>query len=300
MSIISNNVLELTVVTVSTDKKFYYPHLVESCIKNNKHLVTLGMGEKWQGYNWKFSKMLDYLHTLNEDTIVCFVDGYDVICCKDLNKLADEFIRLKNNHKCKIIVGYEKNRTINSLFFGTCKNKNLNSGTYIGYNKDLKKIIQEIYNLNPDNKADDQVLMTKYCNSNPNDIYIDVNNELFLTIFKPLQDASKYISIKDNKTYNNNNNNNNNQPFFIHTPGNGFLDNVIIKLGYNAPDENIKKLLVKNILYKTFGHFIEWIQRYIIFIIVAIIIILYAYYIIFKYNIKENIVKSINPLKPKT
>ena len=84
------------IITVSTDDKFYYPYLVESCKKNKGKLTTLGMGEEWRGYNWKFRKMIDYLNTLNDDIIVCFVDGYDVISCRDLTELAYEFIKLKN------------------------------------------------------------------------------------------------------------------------------------------------------------------------------------------------------------
>ena len=49
------------------------------------------------------------------------------------------------------------------------------------------EIIQKIYNLNPKNDADDQVLMIKYCQKNEKYIFIDSNNELFLTLFYPLE-----------------------------------------------------------------------------------------------------------------
>ena len=87
---------KVEIVTISTDNKFYYPNLVESCKKNKGTLTTLGMGEKWQGYNWRFKKILNYLSNLSDDTIVCIIDGYDVISCRDLRELADEFIKIKN------------------------------------------------------------------------------------------------------------------------------------------------------------------------------------------------------------
>jgi hypothetical protein len=54
------------------------------------------------------------------------------------------------------------------LFFGTCNDDRINSGTYIGYVKDILEIIQQIYELNPKNDADDQVLMIQYCQKTNN------------------------------------------------------------------------------------------------------------------------------------
>ena len=157
---------KLHIVTVATDPKYYFPYLVESCKKNGKELEVLGMGEVWQGLNWKFLKMIEYLKTLPTDDIVCFIDGYDVICCRNLNQLVYEFKEIKERTGCKLVVGHDKKSTMMSLsvlFFGSCNNNNINSGTYIGYVKDTLEIIQKIYELNPKNDADDQVLMTQYC-----------------------------------------------------------------------------------------------------------------------------------------
>ena len=76
---------KLHIVTVATDSQYYFPYLVESCKRNGKELEVLGMGEVWQGFNWKYVKMMEYLKTLPTDDIVCFVDGYDVVCCRNLH-----------------------------------------------------------------------------------------------------------------------------------------------------------------------------------------------------------------------
>ena len=132
----------------------------------------------------------------------------------------------------------------NSFFFGKCKNQSINSGTYIGQVDDVLNIIQKIYDLNPKNDADDQVLMTKYCNLHPNDLYIDTDNQLFLTLGYPLEQLDKYTNIENGKlTYNGN------QPFFIHAPGYGLLDNVITKLGYSY-NSNIANEYYSYFLYK--------------------------------------------------
>ena len=75
---------DLHIVTVATESKYYFPYLVESCRKYGKELEVLGYGEKWKGFNWRFKLMIEYLKNLNPSHIVCFIDGYDVICTRNL------------------------------------------------------------------------------------------------------------------------------------------------------------------------------------------------------------------------
>ncbi len=238
------------IVTVANESKYYFPYLVESCKKNGQELTILGYGEKWLGFNWKFKKMINFLKQLPEHDIVCFVDGYDVICTRNLNDLEDEFIKIKTRMNCKLIVGHDKQYSIhkyNWIFFGTCNNESLNSGTYIATAGDMLNIISKVYNLNPKDNADDQVLLTKYCNSSE-DIYIDTHNEIFLSILHPLTDLYNYVEHKNGLFYYNNN-----IPFFVHAPGSGILDTMVEKLGYGKC--KIKKQLKSNFFNKKILHF---------------------------------------------
>jgi hypothetical protein len=282
------------IITVSTDDKFYYPYLVESCKKNKGKLTTLGMGEEWRGYNWKFRKMIDYLNTLNDDIIVCFVDGYDVISCRDLTELAYEFIKLKNKYKCKIVAGcddygFTGKKIVAHISFGKCDNHYLNTGTYIGYVKDLKDIISKIYQLNPSDSADDQVLMIQYYNENPGEIYIDSECKLFLTLMYPLMNID--INVDSNKVYTSDYKS---MPFFIHAPGNGFLNNIIIKLGYGNPDIEIKKKMTYEIILKIYYHikrvFME--NKYIFLSMVVILVIIIV-------SVNKNIINNKNKINNK-
>jgi len=279
------------IVTISTEKKFYYSYLVESCKKNKGKLTTLGMGEEWQGYNWKFKKMLNYLTNLSDDKIVCFVDGYDVVSCRDLTELADEFIKLKNKYKCKMVVGcddygYIGKKIVANISFGKCDNHYLNSGTYIGYVKDLKDIISKIYELNPKDDADDQVLMVKYYNKYPGEIHIDHECKLFLTLLYPLTEIDYFtsITIDNNKLHAVNYKS---MPFFIHAPGNGFLNNIIIKLGYGTPDSDVKKKLTYAMADKIYYHLKRLVIDY-KYVFLAIIVIL----VVISFTITKNIIKK--------
>jgi len=241
---------QLYIITVATDNDYYLPYLIESCKKNNKEIIILGYGEEWKGFTWRFELLLTFLKNTNPNDIICFVDGYDVICTRNLNELPDEFIRLKEKHKCKMICGssdaqhpYFYFHTY--LFFGLCKNQLLNAGNYIGYSKDIYSILNTIYKSNP-TTTDDQVLLTKYCNKYEKDIYIDKKNELFWVPINALHEIHE-------KSYVVKNNNlivKNQRPFFVHGPGGTYLDKVIIKLKYNYDYNNKVKDKIKNSLIK--------------------------------------------------
>jgi len=278
----------LHIVTVATDSEYYFPYLVESCKRNGKELTVLGYGEKWKGFTWRFRLMLDYLKELSDYDIVCFIDGYDVICIRNLNELIDEFIKIKNETNCKIIVGHDKiikdtiyhyyNYLNNLNNFGQCKNISINAGTYIGYVIDLLEILQNIYNLNPNDTADDQILLIKYCNiSNNNDISIDTDNKLFLTLDKPNAEIDYLIQVNNNEIIYNNN-----KPFFIHAPGETYLDNTIRLLGYNLNNNDIKKKMQKKLINRNIFYIKN--NLVIIFIVLFIFLFIINLYKKSKYN----------------
>ena len=253
---------QLHIITVATESKYYFPYLVESCKKNNIKLTVLGFGEKWGGFTWRFKLMREHLLTLPLDDLVCFVDGYDVICTRNLIDMIPIFNELNLKNNSKIIVGYDnvKNPIINYLSRAFFKNI-INAGTYIGVNKDILEMLNLILLKNPDNLLDDQVLLNKYYNLNKNNIYIDVNGILFSTIISglPLQNIEKYYTI-------NNNNitikNTNITPFFIHAANVNYMSSILTKLNYNANpliDVNLKKdylnrliRVIQNLLFNLF------------------------------------------------
>ncbi len=269
------------IVTVANKAKYYFDYLKESCKNNGKNLEIIGFGEEWLGYNWKFKKMIQYLNNLNPNDIVCFVDGFDVICVRNLNNLKNDFLKIKSRENCKIIIGFEQqiqltNKIMANLFFGKCKDLSINSGTYIGYAKDLLDILTKTYELNPDTKGDDQLMITKYCNLNPNDVYIDDKCELFLTIVNYNDELDEFVQIQNNQVVYNNN-----KPYFIHAPSCTYLDNIIIKLGYSY-NTKIKDIVWKDYstdkIFKQSFNIIYQIKDdlYLIFLVIILILLIYT------------------------
>jgi hypothetical protein len=207
------------------------------------------------------------------------VDGYDVICLRNLKELPQQFMALKKKYDCKIIVGCDHyNNSVQKVFanfyFGFCKNSPLNSGNYIGYAKDILEIILNIHSQTTSNTSDDQILMNAYCNQNKKDFYIDTKSEIFLVISDPLNEIDELVTIRDEKVYFENS-----RPFFLHGNGATYLDNVLKKLGYNnvyvkteLEDNFFKKITL--IIHPDLYNYISKQNKYVSYLLLILLIIL--------------------------
>ena len=281
---------KIHIITVSTNSKFYFPYLKESCKRNGKEMIVLGYGEQWKGLGWKFNLMKEELNNLEENDIVCFVDGYDVICIRNLDELKDDFIKIQRKKKCKIIVGYDNytfslHKTLASRYFGCYNDKLINSGTYIGYVKDIKQILSEIIINNSEN---DQLLLTQYFNKNPKFFYIDKKSKFFAVVHKPLHNIDNYFQIKKNNVFYKEN-----RPYFVHAPACTKLNNLLMKLNYSLNKEQINTIdndLKNYIITK----FILYSKNYIYFLIILFIILIIYFVFQKKKMLNERLDKNFN------
>jgi hypothetical protein len=136
----------------------------------------------------------------------------------------------------------------------------------------------------------EQQLMIKYCQKTDNIILTDKENKLFLTIVSELNEIDQYIDIDENHIVSYNYNN----PFFIHAPAYGYLDNVIIKLGYNLEESKIKNEIYNNYFSKKLSvNIIAFINYFLNYILVFITFIIILFYLITKYKNTKAIIKLL-------
>lgn len=228
-------------LTVATEEKLYLPYLKQLL----PELIILGMNTKWEGFITKYRLVIKYLNELNENDIVCFMDAYDVLPTKNIINLENQFNLFMKNHKnIKMIIGYD---LVDNIFlenmeqkwFGTINNDRLNSGNYIGYVKNIHRILSYILDQNP-NMEDDQLEITNYAKRFPGEIYIDKGKNFFNVITKPLE------SIKVNDI--------DYEYSFIHANGNGFLNDFLYDY------HNIVINPVDNINI-TFNHYVAFAKK---------------------------------------
>jgi hypothetical protein len=270
----------LYIVTVATHSEFYFPYLIKSCTRFGYNLVVLGFKEKWLGFNWRFKLMINFLNTLKNNDIVCFIDGYDVICNRDLNELRDEFIKFKNqNQDIKIIISHDK--IINKFYEYLIKIKMnnygtlINAGSYIGYVSDLLYVLNKIQIIDSNNDSDDQILLTQYYKNHKNDIYIDTETDFFVSLSYKLKNNDIFFEIKNNIAFYKNK-----QPFFIHGQGFTNLNKLIQNLGYDLSDNEALEILnkmKKESRKRTIKSIKVVIKKYYLVLIIVLIFIYYNF-----------------------
>ena len=197
-------------VCVATEMKLYLPYLKQLL----PDLVILGLNKPWEGFITKYKLLRTYLSTIPDDTLLCFIDAYDVLPTKNIEKLETTYLTFMESHpEVKIIVGYDKvdnfiHEYICQAIFGTVDALRLNSGQFIGRAKDIREMITHILDTTAHFQTD-QIEMTKYANQFKAEVYIDVPQAFFYVKSRPLQQV--LLPAKSGAA-------------FIHANGNGLLD----------------------------------------------------------------------------
>jgi hypothetical protein len=117
---------------------------------------------------------------------------------------------------------------------------------------------------NDDPSVDDQVLLKDWCSMNTNLIHIDCDNLFFMVVGDPQRD----LEIKKSKN-----------PYFLHAPGNTYIDNIIEDLGYEMTEEEKEKIKIyhrKSLVKK--------VKYYASFPVFRTLLILLVLYIIYKFK----------------
>lgn len=266
----------MKLVTVATHESGYFKYLKESCERYQAQLDVLGWGQKWQGFAWRLKLMLDYLDELQDNEIVCFIDSFDVILLRPLDELETFFKNFSSSTGVKIVVGCDKPNTffklVYHMIFYTCNEKPLNAGTYIGYCKDIKNMLNDIWKSSKGPKDDDQVIMGKYCINksklHEEMLHIDCDSVFFwtrLNTFGHFMTNQSYI--KDGYLYYNGL-----KPFFAHGNGNTYMWDLIRGLGYEFTEED-EELTRKNTYYMMMKKLPHYLMHLIWIILLACILI---------------------------
>ena len=69
----------MKVFSVATDRVAFLSSLEDSARRFGYDLHVLGRDQKWQGFLWRWTLVLDAVEALDPDEVVSVVDGYDVV-----------------------------------------------------------------------------------------------------------------------------------------------------------------------------------------------------------------------------
>ena len=225
----------MRVITYATRKEQYYDALEQSCKKFNYDLITLGLGNKWNGMGDKILNINNYLKVQDDqEEIIIIVDAYDVIFCRNseemINHLPENEVLFNSESLSK---SYLINKNYQKFYgdidmYTTNKYNKLNAGCIIGKIKlisEIYSIIEKEYNIKEKKLSSDQqaIYLLSREKKIPDFVKLDYKNEIFTV----LTGYNNDIIEKGNKIYNNYTKT---YPFLIHGAGNNVDMNRYIKV----------------------------------------------------------------------
>ena len=186
--IMGDKLTPIHLLTVATDtSKLTY--LQQSAEQYYSYYNNIGSGIEWNGGDMsasgggqKINLVKNQLQYYDDNDIILFVDGYDVFLVRDLEEIKNRFIG-----RCNILFAAElscwPDESLAPLFDidTITEYKYLNSGCYIGYVKDLKRLMQDDI---ADSEDDQLYFQKKYLENKTNPvadyrIELDVENYVF-------------------------------------------------------------------------------------------------------------------------
>lgn len=194
----------LHVITYSTDSE-KHKYLKESDVNAGVNIIYL-MKETWEGVQDKIIAMINLLSNMDDNDIVLFLDAYDAIVTCGKDEMVEKFLALK----CDILISAELNcwplwhkSVMDRILPPTLNNKYINSGTYMGYVKNIRdmfhwKSYEEVVTMC---KITDQHYFFMYFIENHHkvNIKLDHNSDIFQCMF--LIDLDE-IEFRNKRVYN--------------------------------------------------------------------------------------------------
>ena len=208
------------VCTVATNGSPNLDKLHQSCAKHGIHLNVLGMGAHYPCNGTKLTLIADWLKTFEDDEIVMFVDGYDVLILADKQTILDKFLKMnvpflialeRNCYPCYEYLGHYPPSLTTFRY--------INTGTYIGYAGHIKTWLKD---LAPDSTKCDQIQTAIHYGKDENAralYFFDSNCDLFL----PLLFVSENEVVIDIENQTLHCLSTNSTPCVIHANGGSFL-----------------------------------------------------------------------------
>lgn len=114
--------------------------LVQSCQIQGIQLEVLGLDEPWFGLSTRYLQLRKYLNTLQDDDIMLFIDGFDVLLLSDKQTILEKFLKMKIPFLMSVerCVPYPHETDCPTSF------RHINIGTFIGYVGHIKKWLDDV------------------------------------------------------------------------------------------------------------------------------------------------------------
>lgn len=176
--------------------------------------VNLWQCEKWQGFTQRVHRVMDWLRTVNNEEIICFVDGYDVQIFGTPKQIEERYLSMKvdgvlfmSEATCYPYPEYT-DRFPSAPF----RYRYINAGSYIGRAGDILTLFDAMRFERIPAKFNDQAILTDYYLANPQSFTLDTKCELFQNLCDSHQDIERIKGVYTNTLTNT-------RPLIFHASG---------------------------------------------------------------------------------
>lgn len=173
------------VCTVASHETETLKSLITSCKHNNISLDILGLRQPYYGNGSKLLYVEGYLEQFDDDEIVMFVDGYDVLIVSDKKVILQEFLSMN----IPFLISVERccwpiNPASHQLPQSLTPFRFINTGSYIGYVGHLKKWLLSFEFISKE-KDDQFQVFHHYLESSENKkfYFFDYDCRIFLPLY---------------------------------------------------------------------------------------------------------------------
>lgn len=256
------------ILTYATHNEKYFPHLA-----NNKEIIFLGFGKKWDGFRDKVRSVMEYAKTCQSNELLLFIDGFDSIILSDSNKIEKRYHELQSKYDFDIVFSKDSNanhkvtKMLQDKYFGTCNKLHINSGLYMGSAASIIEFWSPFVN-DKNIKHDNQIYATNQCRTKYNlKMHIDTNNEIFFNFSNGDEELFKY---QNNKVFTESSKY---DVLILSAPGKENIDTILEKLNIEPlkVDKENSKMSLKKIYMSIDKH-----EHNFVFEITLLLILLYT------------------------
>lgn len=243
-------------IIYATHSEGNFDILIQKASELGYDISIVGWGNKWEGFYKRTLDLYEFFKTRPSNEIIMCIDGFDSMILENTQTTLATFASFES----PIVWGIEEsNSLLRRYLFRSKYNYTLNGGSFIGVNKYLQLIFNEIvhkYGIN-NYKQDDQRIVNQMNNKSPlfqSLVQPDLESKIFANLI-----YNNFVNtiLRNNNALTHNYNENGiyhkktgTYPCVISGPGNVKLDEILKTMGYNQVQTrpNYYKFFIDNFI----------------------------------------------------
>lgn len=179
----SSNLNHFHICTVASLQSENLHKLFFSCQQHHIDLEIIGLDLPYYGNGTKLLRMAEYVNNLDDNDLVMFIDAFDVLVIADKEVILEKFLKMNT----PFVMSAERNcfpfpNRANEYPPTLSSFKYINTGSYIGYVKNLKQWLTALQPF--DLTQGDQGQVTSHYLDKKSLFVLDYSCKLFLPLFK--------------------------------------------------------------------------------------------------------------------